>query len=268
MTRIEFMSQLDELLKDITDSERADALTYYNDYFDDAGAECEGDVIEELVSPQKVAQIIKADLSEHGEETMEYTETGYKDSRFDEKAKVPETRENFEKNTEKNSEECQKEEYQRESFQREERQKEEYQRKEQQRDYSRNDQRNQRKSMNIGLIILLCIFAIPIGIPMAAAAFGLLMGFAGVLIGLSAALIGIVAALYASGIIFVAVGAAKMIAIPATGLLVIGMGLMMLALAVILTLGVVGFAGKVLPGLIRGITAFIGRIFHRGGSAI
>ena len=38
-----------------------DALNYYNDYFDDAGAENEKNVIAELESPEKVAAKIKAD---------------------------------------------------------------------------------------------------------------------------------------------------------------------------------------------------------------
>lgn len=62
MNRIEFMTQLAALLQDIPAEERRDAMQYYNDYFDDAGAENEQKVIEELESPQKVAEKIKADL--------------------------------------------------------------------------------------------------------------------------------------------------------------------------------------------------------------
>lgn len=38
-------------------------MQYYNDYFDDAGEENEQQVIEELESPQKVAEKIKADMA-------------------------------------------------------------------------------------------------------------------------------------------------------------------------------------------------------------
>lgn len=62
MNRMEFMTQLAALLQDIPAEERRDAMQYYNDYFDDAGAENEQKVIEELESPQKVAEKIKADL--------------------------------------------------------------------------------------------------------------------------------------------------------------------------------------------------------------
>ena len=39
MNRTEFMSQLEILLRNVSDGEREEALQYYNDYFDDAGAE-------------------------------------------------------------------------------------------------------------------------------------------------------------------------------------------------------------------------------------
>ena len=41
MSRWEFMRQLEELLLDISPSEREEALQYYNDYFNDAGKENE-----------------------------------------------------------------------------------------------------------------------------------------------------------------------------------------------------------------------------------
>ena len=56
MDRMQFMKQLEELLSDISETERMEALDYYNSYFDDAGPEKEADVIRELGSPGKVAQ--------------------------------------------------------------------------------------------------------------------------------------------------------------------------------------------------------------------
>lgn len=81
MNRIEFMEQLERLLSDIPDNDRQDAIAYYNGYFDEAGTENEASVIQELGNPGKVAGIIKADLRESGNESAEYTETGYSDGR-------------------------------------------------------------------------------------------------------------------------------------------------------------------------------------------
>ena len=46
MNRTEFLEQLERLLWDIPESERKEALEYYQDYFEDAGAENEGKVIQ------------------------------------------------------------------------------------------------------------------------------------------------------------------------------------------------------------------------------
>ena len=68
MNRIEFMEALSGLLQDIPEEDRMDALKYYNDYFDDAGAENEKNVIDELESPEKVAAKIKADREDPEDE--------------------------------------------------------------------------------------------------------------------------------------------------------------------------------------------------------
>ena len=76
MSRVEFMKQLNELLTEISPSEREEALQYYNDYFDDAGEENEANVMQELGSPYKVAETIKADLLGRSQEQWEFTEAG------------------------------------------------------------------------------------------------------------------------------------------------------------------------------------------------
>ena len=81
MNRVEFMQQLERLLLDVSESDRQDALAYYNDYFDEAGAENEAQVIRELGSPEKVAATIKTDLNSSGNVEAEYTEHGYEDGR-------------------------------------------------------------------------------------------------------------------------------------------------------------------------------------------
>ncbi len=81
MNRVEFIQQLEHLLMDIPESDRLDAIAYYNDYFDEAGAENEARVIRELGSPEKVAATIKVDLNLSGNTEDEYTEHGYEDRR-------------------------------------------------------------------------------------------------------------------------------------------------------------------------------------------
>lgn len=62
MNRKEFLSRLESRLWNISPAEREEALQYYNDYFDDAGAENEQTVIETLGDPEKIAETIKRDL--------------------------------------------------------------------------------------------------------------------------------------------------------------------------------------------------------------
>lgn len=78
MNRLEFMRQLEVLLSDISPSEREEALQYYNDYFNDAGAENERQVIKALGSPAQVAKIVKDGLSDNPG-MGEFTENGYTD---------------------------------------------------------------------------------------------------------------------------------------------------------------------------------------------
>lgn len=78
MNRVDFMNQLESLLQNISPAEREEALQYYNEYFNDAGAENEQDVIEALGNPAKVAENIKRDLygSGYGDNTYQRTPVG------------------------------------------------------------------------------------------------------------------------------------------------------------------------------------------------
>lgn len=58
MTRQEYMKQLAALLAAMPEAERRDALDYYEEYFDAAGLEKEAQTIQELGSPQNVAEKI------------------------------------------------------------------------------------------------------------------------------------------------------------------------------------------------------------------
>lgn len=100
MNRIEFMTQLAALLQDVPVEERREAMQYYNDYFDDAGAENEQKVIAELESPKKVAENLKDDLKGTSEDDGGFTDAGmqmpqkkdYEYQRQSEQTEAPETK--------------------------------------------------------------------------------------------------------------------------------------------------------------------------------
>lgn len=61
MNRTEYMAALRRALSVLPEEERANALRYYEEYFDDAGPENEAKVIADLGAPDKVAAQILAD---------------------------------------------------------------------------------------------------------------------------------------------------------------------------------------------------------------
>jgi hypothetical protein len=60
MMKNEFLTKLKELLSDLPQEEREEAVRYYEDYFEDAGSLEEARVLKELVSPEDVAEKIRA----------------------------------------------------------------------------------------------------------------------------------------------------------------------------------------------------------------
>ena len=64
MNRSEYMAALRRALSVLPEEERASALRYYEEYFDDAGPENERRVIEDLGAPETVAGQILADYRE------------------------------------------------------------------------------------------------------------------------------------------------------------------------------------------------------------
>ncbi len=235
MTKLEFMKELECLLLDIPLEEREEALKYYNGYFEDAGEDQEEGIITELGSPKQVADIIKADLVTNAAERTQkgyFTENGYQEATNNkEQFVVADTR---------NQEEGQKSErtaYDQGNYQ----------------GAGNNNQAKQTKNNDkVALIILLCIFAIPVGIPLLSAAFG-------IAVGLIAALFGIIVGFGAAGIAMVFGGIALFISgliqlsAPLIGFAMIGTGLIVLGLGMLFTMISGVICTKVLPALCRGI---------------
>ncbi len=83
MNRAEYMKELAYLLQDMPDSEKEEALQYYEDYFEDAGAENEEQVVAELGRPERLAAIIREGVGNGYEnQDAEYTEHGFENERY------------------------------------------------------------------------------------------------------------------------------------------------------------------------------------------
>lgn len=235
MDRKEFMERLERLLWNISDSEREEALQYYNDYFDDAGVENESRVIEELGGPEQVAQKIKAGCSDAA---SEYSEQGYEDTRFRETREV---------------------------ISREEAEWE--QRNLQTNVGGRKNQRTpETNTWKIVAIVLLCVIASPIIIPVGAALFG---GFLAVVLGIGGVCIGVVAAGFSIlivGVVLIGTGIAEMFVAPPVGLALTGVGCLIFALGIVLSLLTVWCCVKIFPWLIRGIVGLVSYPFRKAGA--
>lgn len=277
MNRAEFMRRLTELLGDVPPQEREEAIQYYNDYFDDAGAENESGVIASLGTPEELASAIKAGLSDGGN-GGEFTESGfsgYTQIHRDEMIRAGEQRANGRAQT--NNAYYQDAYYQRTNGKgiyggREDTRKQfnPYEQSDSDSAHTSGGQQAQPKQgMSGGMIVLLVIVAVltsPLWI-------GALCGLFGVAVGAVATVFGVFLALLIIGIVFVVVavaliilGIVVMFSAPLAGVSMIGTALVMFAAGLVSIWLMVLTVAMAIPALVRGIAALGRKLFHRGGA--
>ncbi len=79
MNKAKFLSDLNALLYDLAIEERTEAMSFYTEYFEEAGEENEADVIRELGSPNEVSFKIHEELA--GKELEVYSDTANQDGK-------------------------------------------------------------------------------------------------------------------------------------------------------------------------------------------
>lgn len=229
MSREEFMKQLENLLNDISEEEKREALEYYRGYFEDAGEENEERILKELESPEKVAETIKADLEmgrDKSEENRTYTEQGYQDERFSEKQEMG-TKDNT---------------------------------------YTK--QENNDKTGRIILIVIAAVLTSPIWVGVADGLLGGALGLAGGLLGILIAAIAAAGGLYIAGAVVFGVGIAQLVVgNVAAGIALMGAAFLILAVAILATIACVWLYGRFIPWLVRGIVTLCRRAFSGKGRA-
>lgn len=261
MSREEYLEQLAYLLQDISDQERDEAIEFYRDYFEEAGEGRDANVIATLGSPEKVAAQIKNGLKEDKDDGGEYTEAGYQDERFREDNKVPAPKE--EENHQESGQKSQAEErgwYG---------QKEPYGRQDGYGQYDYQSPRQapvkKRSGLTIGLIVLLCIIASPILLSIAGIIFGVVVAVAGIVFAVGLSAVAITLAAFILGGAMFGVGIANLFTAPAVGCVLLGGGLISLAVSILLILAALWILGRFVPWAARGIVSVCSRIFRRGG---
>lgn len=227
MSKFEFMKTLEELLIDIPMEEKKEALQFYDCYFADAGVEHEQDIITELGSPEKVAASIKAEINASDQEAQS---RGY----FTEKG--------YEDDTWKEP----KYEMQNRA------------------ENNRTDN-NRDSGSKVILVILICIFAIPVGIPLLGTVFGLFAAIFFSVIGISIAFIVISLVFTILGLCLAFLGFVKLVTLPIIGFCIVGAGLILFGLGLVCTVATIGLCTKVIPAIFRFFVDICRLPFRRRG---
>lgn len=233
MSKMEFMSELESLLQDISPEEREAALTYYEDYFKDAGSENEELIMNELGTPTRIAAIIKHDIegANEGNQEGEFTETGYKDAN-DEVDKFPVSKEVVHETKQENQQSNKNSHYENKS--------------------TNTNDANRRQS-NAILIVILCIFGLPIILPLAFGLFGVAIGIVASIFGIFIAFAVTAVALVGIGVVLLGIGFSQLFVSPAAGMVIIGTGLILLGIGAMLGVFGIWLCIKVLPAFISWI---------------
>lgn len=252
MTRAEFMQRLAELLSDVSPSEREEAIQYYNDYFEDAGAENEQAVLESLGTPEAVVKTMKAGLGNDGE-VGEFTEKGFCgcDNGSMNEIMNPQTYADTKDDNAKNAgAENGYGKYENPYGNRQ-----------------TEINKAEKKKMSAGMIVLLVILALlasPFLIGIAAGLVGILVGIACTLLGLVVGFGVAAVALFAVGICLFVYAITLLASIPLGGLVLIGGAMICVALG-LLFLWLTVLVCFLIPAVVRGIAKVFQKILHRGG---
>lgn len=257
MNRADFMKRLTELLADVSPAERDEAIQYYNDYFDDAGAENEQSVIASLGSPEQLARTIKTGLADGGN-AGEFTEKGfygYEQKRSDEVMDInkPLGEGNEWQSEQPNGERGEYSGWQQNNTQ----------------NGNSGSQNKDKKPMSggmIALIVILCIFASPFLIAIGGSIFGIVIGIFGALFGIVVGIGAAAISLLIVGICLFAYGIVSLFSIPLGGLALIGVGMICAAVGLLFLWITVILCGMLIPAVIRGIVKLFKNIFNRGGA--
>ena len=262
MNRTEFLSQLENLLRNISPEERAEALQYYNDYFDDAGAENEQEVLEALGDPKKVAENIRKDLYASPKGTIapdkSLTTYGQEINHNDSYGQETGYNNSYGQETGYNV-----------SYGQERGYNVSYGQRTQYRDgYEQPWETNTPKkegmeTWKIVLITIICVILSPAIIGVAAGVFGCVIGLAAAWFALILAFGVTVMALFAVTVVLAMVAIGCFGASPMVGLAVIAAALICCGVGILFLMLTVAMAGIATPAICKGIARLTKKLFHK-----
>lgn len=271
MDRAEFLNRLEAQLLDVPQAEREEALQYYEDYLNDAGDAGDFDILQELGTPEEVADSIRNGLRQDSSGVGERS-YGSQSSRS---GQAGENRQDSSRSGQAGDSGY----FSENGYVDREPQKEELQRVKQPAHGDRSDADWQstdsyadgdssaarRKQPPVWLWILLIVFAAPVVLPIG---FGLLVAaisvlFALFITGIALLVCGIVCA--GAGIWALIQAFTQIAAWPAAAMIGIGISLAAIGIGVLLTLLMGWLIGKVVPAGVRALCNCLHRIVTRKG---
>jgi uncharacterized membrane protein len=247
MSKDDFMRKLEYLLSDIPGEDKADAIEYYRDYLEEAGTENEEQVIRDFGSPERIASIIRSEISGNLGEGGGFTDKGYEDERF----KDP----NYQMAKRYDLPEVQEQE-------------DHYKESTQDEPYSKGKPGSSNRIAKLILWGILIIAASPLILGIGGGFMGLLGGLFGILVAIIVSLGAITLALLVSGFAVLLGGFVSIAVQPLGGLLVIGIGVVVLGFGLLCLAGCVSFYGRFLPFLFRGTVDFIQSLLNKRRSRL
>lgn len=249
MSRWEFMRQLEELLSDISPSEREEALQYYNDYINDAGRENEAEAIQSLGSPEQVARSVKEGLGESFN-MGEFTENGFTGGNVQKATPIVKSEETYTGQSGAaystyTGQETQRGTYTGQTVE------------------SAAPEKEKLPTWAIVLIVIGCIIFSPVLLGIAgtlvSVLFGVFAAVFGIIIGVAAAAV----ALMIAGIALIITGFGGLFIHPLVSVGLIGAGLICISLGILFAMLEVFLCGICLPGLYKGLVYIFKKLFGK-----
>ena len=257
MNREEFLKRLEQLLSDISEEERKDALDFYRSYFEDAGEGNEASILKELGSPEKVAEDIKRNLG--AIEIVQPQPEEEKEPQQEQRTKERGTEKHFygedlygsgscEKSKKKNSQAS----YAGGAYGSESGQ-----------DAMRNLKQDKKK--HTVLWVTLAVVTSPIWLTLLIVTASLLLGLFACVFAIAVCVVAVMAACLFAGFMLAGAGIGYMISTNvAVGLGVLGGGLLVIALGILAVWLVVWCFGWFVPWAVKGIVRGCKKLFQKG----
>lgn len=247
MNKNEYLDRLSRLLADISYEEHEEALSYYREYLEDAGSENEQHVMEELGTPEQLAQEIREGLSGKGEPSQRQGRP------ISAPQLSPQNRNNTDSGNAFNQNSYSGSAYHNDTYNQD----------------TEKSKKEKNKSTAI-LVIIALILTSPLWFSLActviSAVFGCIVAIIAIAIGVGAA--GIVCTITGIGLIIA--GFAAFLSVPVfsvsgtlAGFTLIGAGLVVMALGILFIILTVWLCGWALPALVRFIRQTVSNVSRR-----